>query len=124
MSGLNIFQFFSLRTYIGKVVGLIAGMTAGLSVGREGPYVHMSACIGSKLSKLGWFSDMDTNQSLRKQMYAAAIAAGVTATFGAPMGGVIFSIEVSSTYYMISGFWKAFFCVTCGILFFRFLANF
>ena len=61
MSGLNIFKFFSFSTYIGKAIGLIAGMTAGLSVGREGPYVHMSACIGSKLSKLSWFRDMDTN---------------------------------------------------------------
>ena len=124
MSGLNIFKFFSVRTYIGKAIGLIAGMTAGLSVGREGPYVHMSACIGSKLSKLSWFRDMDNNSALRKQMYAAAIAIGVTATFGAPIGGVIFSIEVSSTYYMVSGFWNAFFCVTCGILFFKFLSMF
>jgi H+/Cl- antiporter ClcA len=57
-------------------------------------------------------------------MYAAAIAAGVTATFGAPIGGVLFSIEVSSTYYMVSNFWKTFFCTTCGITLFRFLANF
>lgn len=57
-------------------------------------------------------------------MYAAAIAAGVTATFGAPIGGVLFSIEVSSTYYMVSNFWKTFFCTTCGITLFKFLANF
>jgi len=57
-------------------------------------------------------------------MYAAAIAAGVTATFGAPIGGVLYSIEVSATYYMVSNLWKAFFCTTCGILLFRFLAVF
>lgn len=54
-------------------------------------------------------------------MYAAAVAAGITATFGAPIGGVLFSIEVSSTYYMVSNFWKAFFCTTCGVILFRFL---
>jgi len=56
-------------------------------------------------------------------MYAAAIAAGVTATFGAPIGGVLFSIEVSSTYYMVSNFWKAFFCTTCGIFMFKIMAR-
>lgn len=43
-------------------------------------------------------------------MLTAAVASGVTATFGAPIGGVLFSIEVSSTYYMVSNLWKAFFC--------------
>jgi chloride channel 2 len=57
-------------------------------------------------------------------MMAAAVAAGITATFGAPIGGVLFSIEVSSTYYMVSNFWKAFFCTTCGVVFYRFLAVF
>jgi H+/Cl- antiporter ClcA len=42
-------------------------------------------------------------------MLAAAVAAGVTATFGAPIGGVLFSIEVTSTYYFVSNLWKAFF---------------
>jgi H+/Cl- antiporter ClcA len=57
-------------------------------------------------------------------MYAAAVAAGITATFGAPIGGVLFSIEVSSTYYMVSNFWKAFFCTTCGVILFKFLTVF
>lgn len=43
-------------------------------------------------------------------MLTAAVAAGVTATFGAPIGGVLFSIEVTSTYYFVSNFWKTFFC--------------
>lgn len=52
-------------------------------------------------------------------MYAAAIAAGITSAFGAPIGGILFSIEVSATYYMVNNFWKAFFCTTCGVLIYR-----
>ena len=55
-------------------------------------------------------------------MLAASVAAGVTATFGAPIGGVLFSIEVTSTYYMVSNLWKAFFCSVWGILAFKFFA--
>jgi len=56
---------------------------------------------------------------LRRQVLAAACAAGVSATFGAPVGGVLFSIEVTSTYYSISHLWKAMFTSVCGALLFR-----
>jgi len=42
-------------------------------------------------------------------MVAASIAAGVAAAFGTPIGGVLFSIEVTSSFYMISNLWRGFF---------------
>lgn len=57
-------------------------------------------------------------------MIAAAVAAGITAAFGAPTAGVLFSIEVASTYYMVSNLWKAFFASTFCIIFFRYLEVF
>lgn len=41
------------------------------------------------------------NDGFRRQILAAGVAAGVTATFGTPVGGVLFSIEVTSTYYAV-----------------------
>lgn len=49
-------------------------------------------------------------------MLAASAAAGVAWAFTAPIGGVLFSIEVTSTYYMVNNLWKAFFCSGCTIL--------
>jgi len=34
-------------------------------------------------------------------MLAAGLAAGVTTSFSAPIGGVLFSIEVTSSYYNV-----------------------
>lgn len=39
-----------------------------------------------------------------------AVAAGVTAVFGAPVGGVLFSIEVTMTHYRVGNLWRAFIC--------------
>ena len=98
LAGTTIYRYMSLRTLIGKIVGLIAALSAGLSVGKEGPFVHIAAGITNKLSKFRCFRDIYTNQSLKKQMLAASVAAGISATFGAPIGGVLYSIEVTSTY--------------------------
>jgi chloride channel 2 len=56
-------------------------------------------------------------------MLAAAVAAGVTSTFGAPIGGVLFSIEVTSTYYVVGNLWKAFFCAIWCVCSFKTLQN-
>ena len=110
LAGVSIYRYLSFRTLLGKYLGLYTALSGGLSVGKEGPFVHISAGIVNKLSKFSFFRDIYENKSLKKQMLTAAVASGVTATFGAPIGGVLFSIEVSSTYYMVSNLWKAFFC--------------
>lgn len=110
LAGVNIYRYLSFQTLIGKIIGLTAGLAAGLSIGKEGPFVHLAGGVTNKLCKLKVFSDIGNNHSLKKQMLAAAVAVGVTATFGAPIGGVLFSIEVTSTYYFVSNLWKTFFC--------------
>ena len=49
----------------------------------------------------------------------AAVAVGVTATFGAPIGGVLFAIEVSSSTFTVSDLWKSFFASTFTVLLFK-----
>jgi len=52
------------------------------------------------------------------QILGASVAAGVAATFGAPIGGVLFSIEVTATYYIVNNLWKGIFCaIWCVISF-------
>jgi len=49
----------------------------------------------------------------------AAVAVGVTCTFGAPIGGVLFAIEVSSTSFSVNNLWKSFFASTITVLCFK-----
>ena len=76
------------------------------------------------MSRCRWFRDIFTNQSLKKQMLGASVAAGISATFGAPIGGVLYSIEVTSTYYMVGNLWKAFFWSCWAIFAFKVLSVF
>ena len=57
-------------------------------------------------------------------MLAAACAVGVACTFAAPIGGVLFSIEVTSTYFAVRNYWRGFYSAVCGAFVFRLLAIF
>lgn len=46
------------------------------------------------MKHLPWFHEVFRFPSLRRQILDAACAVGVSSTFAAPVGGVLFSIEV------------------------------
>jgi H+/Cl- antiporter ClcA len=45
-------------------------------------------------------------------MLSAAICAGTVVTFGAPIGGVLFAMELTSTYFMVGTLLK---CLLCSL---------
>ena len=97
----------------------MAALIGGLPIGREGPFIHLSACIASRMTKWQLFSEIGSNQALKKTMFSAAVAAGMTCTYGAPFGALLFSIEVSTTYYMVGNLFKGFFCASFALLIFK-----
>jgi len=52
-------------------------------------------------------------------MLVAAIAVGVTATFGTPIAGVLFSIELSTTVYNLQNLWKVFYSAIISVAIFK-----
>eukprot|EP00736_Rhodelphis_marinus_P009089 Rmarinus@m.8380 len=116
LSGFVVPDYLSLPVLVAKVLGLACAIGGGLPVGKEGPYVHIACIIASNLCRLPMFLRIRGNGPLRLQILAAAAAAGVSATFGAPMGGVLFSIEVTATYFMVHNLWKAVFAAVTGLL--------
>jgi chloride channel 2 len=111
MTGYDMPNFLSWKALFSKWIGLTAGSGAGLSIGREGPYVHIAAiCADRVLNSLKFLSKLKDSTTFRNQIYQASIAAGVSATFGTPIGGVIFSIEISCTHFHVTGLWRGAFC--------------
>ncbi|KNC50952.1 chloride channel protein 2 [Thecamonas trahens ATCC 50062] len=124
LSGIIHIDLLAPRTLLAKFVGVIAGHAAGLSVGREGPFVHLAAGMAAALMKMRPFgSALHSDAGMRLQLYSAAIAVGVTATFGAPIGGVLFSVEVTSDYYRVSLLPWAFISSVTGVFFVWSLGN-
>ncbi|MFI4875927.1 MAG: chloride channel protein, partial [Blastopirellula sp. JB062] len=62
---------------------------SGGSVGREGPIIQIGSAFGSTL---GQAVGVPARQQIT--LVAAGAAAGIAATFNAPLGGVVFAIEL------------------------------
>lgn len=77
------------RVVVAKVFASAACIGSGGSAGREGPIVQVGAALGSLFGQVLHFSE----ERIRT-LVAAGAAAGIAATFNAPIAGVIFSIEI------------------------------
>ena len=85
-----------------KVVGLTATLGSGMPLGKEGPFVHIASIVATLLTKLVTsFKGIYANESRNSEMLAAAVAVGVACCFASPIGGVLFSIEVTSVYFAV-----------------------
>lgn len=108
-------KLLSFNIFILKVIGLILSVGGGLSVGSEGPLVLIAACIAHLIMKhIVYFDDILDNSSLTKQIFAASAAVGLGSAFNSPVGGLLFSIEVTSTFYLVSNYWKSFLAAMAG----------
>jgi chloride channel 3/4/5 len=70
----------------------VLSVASGLSLGKEGPMVHVAACVGNLMC--GAFAKYRYNEAKKREIMSAAVAAGVSVAFGSPIGGVLFSLEV------------------------------
>ncbi|XP_021350073.1 chloride channel protein 2-like isoform X2 [Mizuhopecten yessoensis] len=122
LRGVVLKEFLTFKTLLSKIVGLCSSLGSTLPIGKEGPFVHIASIVATLLGKLTSFRGIYENESRRSEMLAAACAVGVAGTFAAPIGGVLFSIEVTATYFAVRNYWRGFFAAVCGALVFRLLA--
>ena len=119
LSGFVLHGFLGLRTLIIKMVALILSVASGMSLGKEGPFVHMAACVGNIACRL--FSKYDRNDGKRREVLSASAAAGVAVAFGAPLGGVLFGLEEVSYFFPSKTLFRTFFCCIVAALSLKFL---
>ncbi|MEK6197417.1 MAG: chloride channel protein [Desulfobacterales bacterium] len=77
------------RVAIAKIITSALCIGTGGSAGREGPIVQVGSALGSSIGQWLHLSDARI-----KNLVACGAAAGIAATFNAPIAGVVFAIEV------------------------------
>lgn len=115
LSGFIIRGFLGIRTLIAKTIGLILSVASGLSIGKEGPYVHIAACVGNVACRI--FEKYRTNGLKRREILSASAGAGVSVAFGAPIAGTLFSLEEVSYYFPPKTLFRTFFCCIVSFTF-------
>ena len=119
LGGVRNDSVLSGRTLLIKCTALILSVSSGLSVGKEGPAIHIAACVGHQLSRLLRIFRIDAR--LHSELLSAACAAGVAAAFGAPIGGVLYSLEELSTYFPQQTMLRCFVCAIAATLTLQFV---
>ncbi|KRY68134.1 Chloride channel protein [Trichinella pseudospiralis] len=122
LRGVVLKEYLTFRTFIVKVIGLTMALSSSLPLGKEGPFVHIASHLATLLSKWTIFMPHAQEDSyLNKEILAAACAVGVASTYGAPVGGVLFSIEVTSVFFPLRNYWRCFLASLCSAIVFRLL---
>jgi CIC family chloride channel protein len=78
-----------LKNWIHKTITSVVSIGTGGGGGREAPIAQVGASIGSTIAQLLRFSPART-----RTLLGCGAAAGLSAVFNAPIGGVMFAVEV------------------------------
>jgi CIC family chloride channel protein len=79
----------SWRTATARVSASAVTIGAGGSVGREGPIIHIGSFLGSAVAQIGRLG-----RDRERILMSCGAAAGISATFHAPIAGMLFAVEV------------------------------
>ncbi|KAI9499505.1 chloride channel [Zychaea mexicana] len=108
LAGFVIKGFLGIKTLFVKSIGMIFSTSSGLNCGKEGPFVHFACSVANIFCRL--FDKYNKNESKRREVLSASAAAGVAVAFGAPIGGVLFSLEEVSYYFPIKTMIRSYCC--------------
>ncbi|SEN25554.1 chloride channel protein [Nitrosomonas marina] len=79
----------SIKAGVSSAIATIVSIGTGASVGRYGPAVHLGASIGSWLGQV-----FKLTAERKKNLLACGVAGAISASFSAPLAGVVFAHEV------------------------------
>ena len=117
LNGIDSPGLLLVRTLVGKIFGSIGSVAGGLALGKEGPLVHIGACLASLLGQGGsahhrlsgrWVAAFQNDRD-RRDLVTCGAAAGAAAAFRAPVGGVLFAMEEATSWWRPTLTWRVFF---------------
>ncbi|XP_022809140.1 chloride channel protein A-like [Stylophora pistillata] len=117
LNGTVVRHIFNVKTMVVKLFSCVFAVGAGLPIGPEGPMIHLGSLVGAGLSqfksqtlkfKLPFFERFRNTED-RRNFISAGAAAGVASAFGAPVGGLLFSMEEVSSFWNMKLSWQTFF---------------
>jgi len=90
-----------IRKRIVFIKSLVSALSigAGGSVGREGPIVQIGSAVGSSVGQL-----IRVSPNRMRVLVGCGAAAGIAATFNAPVAGMVFSLEIILGEFAITTF--------------------
>ena len=98
LNGVNYPNFLGVNTLITKIVGTVMAVSARLCIGKEGPLAHIGSIWGAAVAYVsGLGFEFMRNDYFKRSLIAGGASAGAAAAFGAPIGGALFSYEMSKS---------------------------
>lgn len=108
LGGFVMKGFLGARTLLIKSVALVLSIASGMGVGLEAAYIHIACCVANVSAR--FFSKYAHSEVKKRELLSGAAAAGISVAFGAPVGGVLFSLEMLSSYFPPKTIWRSFYC--------------
>ena len=127
LNGVLIPHVFNVKTFVVKLTSCTLAVGSGMPVGPEGPIIHVGALLGAALPMgrsrtMGFTLDRFWERvGLRKHFesfrqpkehrdfISGGAAAGVSAAFSAPVGGLLFVFEEVASFWEPRLTWMVFF---------------
>ena len=137
LNGVRAPNLVGLPLFVVKIVATVLSVSSGLACGPEGPFIHLGSMIGMSCARLmkqirhvhfllapkwrtrllSWI-DVDLMHfgcdAERRDLVSIGAAAGFAAAFGAPVGGLLFSLEEASSFFSHSMFLRTLVATALG----------
>lgn len=88
-----------VKAGLASMLASLVTLSSGGSSGREGPVVHMAGLISTWVSR-----KIDADGVTGRDLLGCAVAAGVSASFNAPIAGALFALEVVLRHFAVHAF--------------------